>query len=69
MLLTREYGFMSTAAAMIVNIGIAGSIFFLSGFIMRFLGVSGSKIISKVASLFLAAIAVMMVRKGLTVFI
>jgi multiple antibiotic resistance protein len=69
MLLTREYGFMSTAAAMIVNIGIAGSIFFLSGFIMRFIGVSGSKIISKVASLFLAAIAVMMVRKGLTVFI
>lgn len=66
LLLAREYGFIYTAIATVVNILIAGMIFLLSGLIMRLLGGSGTKIVSKIASLFLAAIAVMMVRKGLT---
>jgi multiple antibiotic resistance protein len=65
MLLVREYGFLNTALATIVNIVIAGSFFFFSEFILKWIGKSGSKIVSKVASLFLAAIAVMLVRKGL----
>ncbi|NLE02708.1 MAG: MarC family protein [Fibrobacter sp.] len=69
MLLTREHGFIPTAIAVVINILIAGLIFYLSGRIMKLIGKSGAKIISKIASLFLAAIAVMMVRKGLSTFI
>ena len=65
MLLVREYGFISTAAAMMANIIFAGLIFFFSGYIIKIIGRSGSSIVSKIASLFLAAIAVMMVRRGL----
>jgi multiple antibiotic resistance protein len=65
MLLVREHGFFITAIATISNILIAGLFFQLSEFILKWIGKSGSKIISRVASLFLAAIAVMLVRKGL----
>lgn len=66
LLLAREYGFFYTTIAVVINVLIAGMVFLLSGLIMRMLGGSGTKIVSKIASLFLAAIAVMMVRKGLT---
>ncbi len=65
MLLVREHGFFITAIATISNILIAGLFFQLSEFIMKLIGKSGSKIFSRVASLFLAAIAVMLVRKGI----
>ena len=65
MLLVREYGMLPTALATVANILFAGLCFVFSGLIMRILGDSGSKIFSKIANLFLAAIAVMMVRKGL----
>jgi len=65
MLLVRQYGYFYTGLAAAVNILIAGLIFSLAGFIMHVLGSSGTKIVSKIASLFLAAIGVMMVRKGL----
>jgi multiple antibiotic resistance protein len=54
---------------MICNIALAGIVFYLSGPIMNFIGNSGSKIISKIANLFLAAIAVMLVRRGLMSFL
>lgn len=65
MLLVSEYGYLHTALATIANISIAGLFFLMSEFILKWIGKSGTKIISKVASLFLAAIAVMLVRKGL----
>ena len=68
-LLMNENGILVTALAIILNILIAGMIFFLSGPISRFLGNAGAKTISKIASLLLAAIAVMIVRKGVEVFI
>ena len=37
-----------------------------AGFIKKIMGEAGSKAFAKVASLFLAAIAVMMIRTGLT---
>ena len=49
----------------VVNIGLAGLIFSVAGFLTRVLG-RGVAGVSKVASLILAAIAVMMVRRGLT---
>ncbi len=67
-LLMNEHGVAATAAAIIINILIAGLVFFFSDTINHFLGKAGSKTISKIASLFLAAIAVMIVRKGISMF-
>jgi multiple antibiotic resistance protein len=52
-------------AAVVVNIGIAGVIFMGAEGLTRLLGPAGSRAVSKVASLILAAIAIMMIRKGL----
>jgi multiple antibiotic resistance protein len=59
------YGLAPTLLSVILNILIAGLIFASSDYIMKFIGKGGAKAISKIASLFLAAIAVMMVRKGI----
>ena len=68
MLLAREHGIAPTAFALVANIAITGLMFGSSRFLMRVIGGSGAKIMSKVAHLLLAAIAVMMVRKGLVSF-
>ena len=65
MLLVKEYGFVPTMAALITNVIFAGIIFYCSEFIIKLVGKNGTKVVSKIASLFLAAIAVMIVRKGL----
>jgi len=64
-LLMNEYGFVLTALAVVVNVLIAGFVFSLAGPINRILGKAGAKTLSKIASLLLAAIAVMIVRKGI----
>lgn len=69
MLLNNQYGILLTITAIIINITIAGGIFILSKPIYNFLGKSGSKTISKLASLLLAAIAIMMIRKGIILII
>lgn len=68
-LLINEYGLISTTVALVVNIFIAGAIFRSAEFINRFLGKAGAKTISKVASPLLAAIAVMIIRRGIATFI
>jgi len=65
-LLAHEYGWLPAGASLILNIAVAGVIFWLASPIERFLGNAGSKTLSKVASLFLASIAVMLMRKGLS---
>ena len=69
MLLVREYGFVPTALAAVSNIFIGGLLFAFSNIIMKVLGSAGTKIASKIANLLLASIAVMMVRKGIYIFI
>jgi multiple antibiotic resistance protein len=64
-ILLDGYGFMLTSAAILINVAIAGVIFFFSKFIHGLLGKAGSKTFSKIASLLLASIAVMIVRKGI----
>jgi multiple antibiotic resistance protein len=68
-LLIDQYGMVPTVSATIVNIVIAGIIFWLSGSINRILGRAGIRTISKLSSLILAAIGVMMVRKGIMLLI
>ncbi len=64
-ILVGQYGAAITVAATVVNIIIAGAVFWLAGPIHRILGRSGSRALSKLAGILLAAIAVMMVRKGI----
>jgi multiple antibiotic resistance protein len=63
--LVGEYGIMPAVAATVANIIIAGAVFWLAAPINRILGRSGSRTLSKLAGILLAAIAVMMVRKGI----
>jgi len=64
LILSDAYGPAPTVAAVLVNIVIAGVVFLMAGPIHGILGKAGSRTVSKVASLLLAAIAVHMVRKG-----
>lgn len=68
-ILLDGYGFMITATAIFINVIIAGIIFFFSKHLHRLLGKAGSKTFSKIASLLLASIAVMIVRKGIMTFL
>jgi multiple antibiotic resistance protein len=65
LLLLNEHGVWPAATAAIVNIGIAGLVFSKADLLERLVGKTGAKIMSKITSLLLSAIAVMMIRKGL----
>ncbi len=69
LILLDQYGILPTVTSIIVNIIITGVIFYFSGFLVKLIGKTGTNAISKVMSLLLAAIAVMMIRKGLIFFI
>ncbi len=69
LMLVGVHGIAATFLAMAVNILIAGAVFMTADFWMRLLGPAGSQAVSKVASLLLAAIAVMMIRRGLILII
>ncbi len=62
------YGLYATLLSVVINVLLAGLIFSLSGYLIKIIGESGSKALSKVTSLLLAAIAIMMVRKGIMQF-
>jgi multiple antibiotic resistance protein len=69
LLLLGQYGPWPTLLSAALNILIAGGVFFASRSIYRVLGKAGAKTVSKIAALILAAIGVMMVRKGIMIFI
>ncbi len=64
-MLNDLYGFIVTASALIVNLFIIWIVFLWADNIVKYLGENGARGISKVVSLLLAAIAVMMIRRGL----
>lgn len=65
LIILGEYGIYVTLFSVIINIILAGLLFSLSNSIIKFLGETGALVLSKVMSLFLGAIAVMLIRKGL----
>jgi len=65
LIIIDEFGLAPTMISVLGNIMIAGIIFVFSDFLNKILGVAGSRALSKVTSLLLAAISVMMVRKGI----
>jgi multiple antibiotic resistance protein len=69
MLIVSEYGLFATMISLLVNILVAGLILRGSILLTRVLGAAGSKALSKITSLLLAAIAVMLIRKGFEEFL
>jgi len=69
MLVVSQYGLVPTVISLLTNILLAGLLFRLSFVLMKFLGEAGTKALSKITSLLLAAIAVMLIRKGLGQFL
>ena len=69
LLIISEYGLLPTVIAVIGNILFAGLIFGGSYWLIKGLGEAGTKALSKIMSLLLAAIAVMLMRKGILLFI
>jgi multiple antibiotic resistance protein len=65
LILVHVYGLPETLLAIVVNIALAGLVFLSADLWTRVVGKAGSRAVSKVASLILAAIAVMMIRRGL----
>lgn len=59
------HGISVTLAAVLANLVIVGLVFMSTDSLMKFLGKSGAKALSKVMALLLAAIGVMMIRKGI----
>jgi len=68
-LIVNEYGLFATMISILRNILLCGLVFRLSSILMKFLGTSGTKALSKIFALLLAAIAVMLIRKGLMRFL
>ena len=66
-LLLRQYpdAPLIVSGAVTVNVAIAGVVLWFSTAIIKVIGSTGAKAVSKLASLLLAAIGVMMVRKGI----
>jgi multiple antibiotic resistance protein len=69
LLIISQYGLLATVISVIVNILVAGLIFSRSYWLIKVLGDAGTKALSKIMSLLLAAIAVMLIRKGILTFI
>lgn len=64
-ILLDSYGMILTVTSFVANLLITWVVFSYAAVISNFLGKAGSKAVSKIASLLLAAIAVMMMRNGL----
>lgn len=69
LILMQTYGWLPTLIAVLLNVAFAGVVFLFAHLAIKALGVAGARALSKIASLILAAIAVMMVRKGIAYLI
>ena len=68
-LLMHQQGVVITSVALVINILFAGIVLWFSDAFLKVLGKVGAKTVSKLANILLAAIGVMMVRKGIMLFI
>jgi len=69
LLLYNQHGALPTFTALVTNIFFAGVVFWFADTITRILGNAGTKTMSKIASILMASIAVMMIRKGIIAII
>ncbi len=68
LVLVQSHGYPVTLAAFALNMGLAFLVLRYAGVVERVIGEAGSRAIGKVASLFLAAFGVSLVRRGLVGF-
>lgn len=61
----EKFGIFPTIVSLIVNLGIAAFLFLLSDKLLKLLGRGGMRALSKISSLFLAAIGIMITRQGI----
>jgi multiple antibiotic resistance protein len=66
LIIVDSYGYIWTITSIALNLFIVWIVFRHADRVLRVLGKAGSRAVAKVASLFLAAIAVMMIRVGVT---
>ena len=66
LIVVDAYGYLAAVIALLANLFLVWLIFRNSNYIIRIMGEAGSKAFAKVAALFMAAIAIMMIRIGLT---
>jgi multiple antibiotic resistance protein len=66
LILVDAYGYLWTIASLVANMLIVLVVFLRAGVIAQAMGNAGSRAVAKVAALFLAGIAVMMIRSGVT---
>ncbi len=66
LIIVDSYGYVWTITSVALNLLIVWIVFRNADRVLKVLGKAGSRAIAKVASLFLAAIAVMMIRVGIT---
>jgi multiple antibiotic resistance protein len=69
LIVVDAYGYLAAVIALLANLFLVWLIFRNSNLIIRVMGEAGSKAFAKVAALFMAAIAIMMIRVGLTAMI
>lgn len=69
LLMLDAYGLLPTLISVSTNIVLAGVIFCSATIFIRVLGIAGIRALSKITSLLLAAIAVMMIRKGIALML
>ncbi len=65
LMMVDQHGLASTLTAVFLNIILAGIVFNFSDQVIKIFGQAGSRALSKVMALLLAAIAIMMIRKGI----
>lgn len=66
LILNDAYGFIMTTFSLILNLLIVFLLFYFSEYLRKLIGANGAKAVAKVAALFMAAIAVMMIRVGIS---
>jgi multiple antibiotic resistance protein len=69
LIVVDTHGYVAAVISLLVNLMIVWLVFRNSSHITRLMGDAGSKAFAKVAALFMAAIAIMMIRVGLTAMI
>jgi multiple antibiotic resistance protein len=69
LIVVDTHGYLAAVISLLVNLMIVWLIFRNSSRVTKLMGVAGSKAFAKVAALFMAAIAIMMIRVGLTAMI
>jgi multiple antibiotic resistance protein len=69
LIVVDQYGYFAAILALLTNLFIVWLVFRYATHLLNLMGEAGSKAVAKVAALFMAAIAIMMIRGGLTAMI